>query len=88
VVFLWSSVFRFKYGEVKVYFGLGALREYITSRIQSYNLKASLFMVGMSVYKVFSLINWLMMNSTVINVVDGGISDHPNCPANDRCKPK
>ena len=37
MVFLWSSVFRFKYGEVKVYFGLGALREYITSKIQSYH---------------------------------------------------
>ena len=37
MVFLWSSVFRFKYGEVKVYFGLGALREYITSKFQSYH---------------------------------------------------
>jgi len=42
----------------------------------------------MSVYKGFFLINWLVMNSTVTNVVDGGISDHPDCPANDRCKPE
>ena len=51
-----------------------------------YNLKASPLMVGMSVYKVFFLINGLVMNSRVINVTDGGISGHPNCLANDRCK--
>jgi len=36
VIFLWSSIFRFKYGGVEVYFGPGALRENIISKIQSY----------------------------------------------------
>jgi len=33
---LWSSIFKFKYGEVEVYFGPGVLRRHLTSKIQGY----------------------------------------------------
>jgi len=33
---MWRSTFRFKYGEVEVFFGPGSLREHLASRVQKY----------------------------------------------------
>ncbi len=75
---MWKNTFKFKYGEVEVFFGPGSLREYLASRIQRY--RKILIVTSRSAARVSSALNdveRILRECSVDHVVYSNVKPNP-----------